>query len=294
MLSFLEILSASTTLVSLVALAYLFGRNRSLTKVLAQKTAEIEESSKMLIGKNLELNDQNVKQQKMLESREDFIAIVSHQLRTPATEVRWGIGEIKDNPEWNLSTEERVYVDRLYMSSEWMVNLIDRLVKLVNFENNAGSALFSAYAPDEAIRASAEQIVTLFPTKNIALKLSLNYDGVLMSMDPDSLKMVVSNLVDNAFHYTPEGGSITVTSERTGEGFLKVQVKDTGIGISKEKQKTMFVKFQRDKSAVAANEKGMGLGLYVVKKIVEQRGGTIGFETEEGKGTTFYFAVPNT
>jgi signal transduction histidine kinase len=180
------------------------------------------------------------------------------------------------------------------MSSEWMVNLIDRLVKLVNFEHGSGSALFSAYAPDEAVRASAEQIATLFPKKNIALSFDLKYEGVIMSIDPDSLKMIVSNLVDNAFHYTPDGGSVTVSSLREKDGSLTVHVQDTGIGISPEKQKTMFVKFQRGKGAVAVNEKGMGLGLYVVKKIVEQRGGTIGFETEEGKGTTFHVTIPNT
>lgn len=289
-----ESIVAGIALGALGGAGYLFFQNRALRKVLIQKTTEIEESSRMLIGKNLELNDQNAKQQKLLESREDFIAIVSHQLRTPATEVRWGIGEIRNNPDWKLTVDEHVYIERLYMSAEWMVNLIDRLVKLVNFEQGTGSSLFSAYAPDEAIKASAEQVQTLFPKKKMNLVLELAYEGVLMSMDPDSLKMVVSNLVENAFHYTPEGGTVTVRSASGPDGSLTVRVSDTGIGISPDKQKTMFVKFQRDKEAVAANEKGMGLGLYVVKKIVEQRGGTIGFETEEGKGTTFFFTVPNT
>ena len=272
---------------------YFFVQNHKLTKILKQKTAEIEESSKMLIGKNLELNDQNLKQQKLLESREDFIAIVSHQLRTPATEVRWGIGEIRSNPDWNLTTDERVYIDRLSMSAEWMVNLIDRLVKLVNFDRGPGSALISPFAPDESIKASAEQIVILFPHKKMHLKLDLRYGGMLMSIDPDSLKMIVSNLIDNSFHYTPEGGEVRVSSERGENGALVVSVSDTGIGIPQEKQKTIFVKFQRDKGAVEVNEKGMGLGLYVVKKIIEQRGGTIGFTTEEGKGTTFRFMIPS-
>lgn len=274
--------------------AYFVVQNIKLKRTLVRKMADIEESSKMLITKNIELNDQNVKQQKLLASREDFIAIVSHQLRTPATELRWGIGEILEDEAWHLSADEKAYINRLFMSSEWMVNLIDRLVKLVNFEQGIGSALFSAYAPDEAIKISAEQIVSLFPTKNITLSFSLAYEGVLMSIDPDSLKMVVSNLVDNAFHYTPSGGSVTVSSIREKDGALTVRVADTGMGIPVEKQKTVFVKFQRDKGAVAANEKGMGLGLYVVKKIIEQRGGTIGFETEEGKGTTFSFTIPNT
>jgi len=293
-MSISEMVLGITTLSALGVAGYLFFQNRSLHKVLVEKTTEIEESSRMLIGKNLELNDQNAKQQKLLESREDFIAIVSHQLRTPATEVRWGIGEIRNNPDWKLTVDEHVYIERLYMSAEWMVNLIDRLVKLVNFEHGVGSSLFSAYAPDEAIKASSEQVKTLFPDKKMDLVFELAYEGVLMSMDPDSLKMVVSNLVENAFHYTPEGGVVTVRSMKGPDGSLTVRVSDTGIGISPEKQKTMFVKFQRDKNAVAANEKGMGLGLYVVKKIVEQRGGTIGFETAEGKGTTFFFTVPNT
>ncbi len=270
---------------------YLFFRNRELTKSLSKKTTEIEDASRMLIGKNLELNDQNVKQQKLLESREDFVAIVSHQLRTPATEIRWGINEILEDSEWKLTPEQRTFVERLSLGSEWMVNLIDRLVKLVNFEGPT-STLTSPYAPDEAIRLAAEQITTLFPKKSICLVCELHFDGVLMSIDPDSLKMVISNLVDNAFHYTPEGGTVTVSSACGPHGALIVRVADTGIGISKEKQKSMFVKFQRDQKAVQANEKGMGLGLYVVKKIIEQCGGSITFETEEGKGTTFIVTIP--
>ncbi len=289
----IEIVLVGILCVALGAAVFLQIRNVALRRVLATKKQEIDEASRMLIGKNLDLNDQNVKQQRLLESREDFIAIVSHQLRTPATEVKWGVGEIRGNDNWKLTSEQRVFIERLYMSSEWMVNLIDRLVKLVNFEHGPLSALFSPYAPDEAVKASAEQIVTLHPGKKLNLSFDLTYEGVLMSIDIDSLKMVVSNLVDNAFYYTPEGGDVVVSSEREKDGSLTVRVKDTGIGISKEKQKTMFVKFQRDKNAVVANEKGMGLGLYVVKKIIQSRGGTIGFETEEGTGTTFYFTIPS-
>ncbi len=291
-----NILEFTLAVVSVSALgvaAYLHFRNMVLERTLKKKSSEIEEASRILIGKNIELNDQNLKQQKLLESREDFVAIVSHQLRTPATEIRWGIGEIRDGADWQLTPEQRAFIERLYIGSEWMVNLIDRLVKLVNFEGPT-SALISPYAPDEAIRAAAEQIVTLFPNKKMNLVFDLHYDGVLMSIDPDSLKMVISNLVDNAYHYTPEDGTITVSSERNKDGSLIARVKDTGIGISKEKQKSMYVKFQRDQKAVAANEKGMGLGLYVVKKIVEQRGGSISFETEEGVGTTFTVMVPGT
>ena len=288
----LAIFLGSTTIGACGGVLYLVYRNRTLAKLLVTKRSEIEESSKMLIGKNLELNDQNLKQQKLLESREDFIAIVSHQLRTPATEMRWGIGEIRNNPDWQLTIDERVFIERLYISSEWMVNLIDRLVKLVNFEHGSGSTLISPYAPDEAIKASAEQIPILFPGKKIDLVFDLKYEGVLLSIDPDSLKMIVSNLVDNSFHYTPNGGTVKVGSEAGVKDELVVKVSDTGMGIPKEKQKTMFVKFQRGEGAVVANEKGMGLGLYVVKKIVEQRGGTIRFETEEGKGSTFFVTLP--
>ncbi len=282
---------AGVSVVSLSTAVYLHVRNLVLSRSLVQKRKEVEETSRMLMGKNLELSDQNLKQQKLLESREDFIAIVSHQLRTPATEVRWGIGEIREDEAWVLTAEQRAFIERLYISSEWMVNLIDRLVKLVNFEGPT-TALISPYAPDEAIRTSSEQVKTLFPNKHIDLQYDLHFEGVLMTIDPDSLKMIVSNLVDNAYHYTPEGGRVAVASKRDEHGALTMQVTDTGIGISEEKQKSMYVKFQRDEKAVAVNEKGMGLGLYVVKKIIEQRGGSIWFETEVGKGTTFTVVIP--
>lgn len=294
--------SVLLTLVSLLAVVtialfycsfYLWRRVRALGAVVKEKEMAIEKTAVMLMGKNMELIDQNTKQQKLLELKEDFVGIVSHQLRTPATEIKWGIDELRKDSSIHFSADQITQINLLYKSSEWMVRLIDNLMHLVGVQQGFGNrTLITPFDVDTLINVTAGRVAGDFKGKEIKLTLNLDFKGVVSSIDSDSLIMVVQNIIENAFQYTPMHGVIVVESHREPDSSLKVSVKDSGMGISPEKQKTIFVKFQRSKDAMAVNSGGMGLGLYIVKNIVGQYKGTIGFVSKEGEGSTFFFTLP--
>jgi len=120
-----------------------------------------------------------------------------------------------------------------------------------------------------------------------------------VKVDQAKMELALSNLVDNALDYTPEGGAVKIILEKMGN-YAKVSVKDSGIGIPKEEAANLFTRFYRAKNAVRIKTEGTGLGLYITKNIIEAHGGKIWVESpaspsqggEENKGTTFLFTVP--
>jgi signal transduction histidine kinase len=127
--------------------------------------------------------------------------------------------------------------------------------------------------------------------------------------DPERMHQVMLNILSNAVKYTPRGGTVTVTVRKSNElapvnvsadaktnyvgaGYVLCSVEDTGIGIAKEEQKEVFTQFFRGRKAVASDEGGTGLGLFLVKKIIEQHEGAIWFTSREGYGSTFFFTIP--
>jgi len=272
--------------------AQLYRRVRVLTLQQEERRKALKSTSKLLIDKNMELFDQNVRQQKQLASKEDFIGIVSHQLRTPATEVKWGLEALRGEMAGHAKGLELEYFEKLRHSAERMVALIDSLVRLMNVDEQFRRASIPAYDPNALIKRVAEEASIKFANKHITLTLALGAASSMESMDPDSLELVAENLVQNAYEYTPEGGAVSVTTATGGDGGFSCSVADTGIGIGAAKLATVFVKFQRSETAMRMNSGGMGLGLYLVKSIVERHGGTVGLTTEEGKGSTFSFILP--
>ena len=265
---------------------------RALSKDREERRSALAHTSKLLIDKNMELFDQNLKQQRELESKEDFIGILSHQLRTPATEVRWGLDALaSEMAKHHRSGAELEYFNKLQQSAEHMVKLIDNLVRLMSLDQEAARHNPTAFEPDPVIRAIAEEIAKRFQNKHISLTLVLEAQGAISSITQGSLELVVENLVENAYDYTPEGGTVTVTTAKDAATFT-CTISDTGVGIPKEKAATMFLKFQRSETAQRMNASGMGLGLYLVKNIVDRHAGTITFESTEGKGSTFRFVLP--
>ncbi len=278
---------------SVVWLYYLWRRNKRLTKRVKTLTDDLSKTAKILIEKNLELVEQNLTQQKLLESKDDFINIVSHQLRAPMTQVKWGLDAILKNPEEKISSSHRESLQKVYASVEHSIRLISDLVHLVRIEQGGTQLAVTAYAPDAIVSSCVEQASKEFVQKNIILSVETKAEGsTVNSIDPDSLEMVVNNLVENAFHYTPSGGKLSVQTYATPEDTYKIIVSDSGIGMSPEQQKVLFTKFKRGADAIQVNAHGSGLGLYIVKKIIEHHKGSVSFTSQKNNGTTFIITLP--
>ena len=265
---------------------------KKLKQALEEKTMAFDQTSKLLIEKSIELLDQNLRLQKLLEAKTDFIDIASHQLRTPATEVKWGIDVLREGTLGTLSDTQHAHLEKLFRATEKMIRLIDDLLKMVSVEEGFKKIMIAPYPFDELVEIILEHVRTHFINRKIVVIKDLRCRTSVMSIDAEAMRMVFFNLIENAFYYTPPGGTITVKSAIQDNTHIYFEVQDTGIGIQQQKQHSIFQKFKRGEIAAHMNAGGIGLGLYIAKNIVKQHRGQINFQSQEGKGTMFHFSIP--
>ena len=212
--------------------------------------------------------------------RKDFISNVSHELKTPLASIQ---GFSKLLADENLSKEERKeYIDIIVEETNRLSNISNNMIKLSKFENQEIITNKKEYRLDEQLRKAIIMLDKEINDKNI--NVSLKAEPITITEDPDIIMEIWLNILNNAIKYTKPNGIIDVSLIQY-EQFIKVSIKDNGIGIAKENQDRIFEKFyQADKSHYG---EGSGLGLSIVKRIVDLIDGKIELESEENKGTTF-------
>jgi len=236
----------------------------------------------------------NITREKIVEKlKTEFVTISAHQLRTPLSAIKWTIRMLLDGDVGKLTDEQTEFLKKAYQSNERMVNLVNDLLNVTRIEE--GRYL---YNPEELDMIELIE-KTIIPLKEIAERKNLKFEflkpkekEIKVRVDKEKISLAISNLVDNAINYTKEGKISIQFEYDSKDKQVKFSVKDTGIGISEEQQKRLFSKFFRGINAIKAETEGTGLGLFIAKNIIEAHGGRIWFESEEGKGTTFYFTLP--
>jgi len=228
----------------------------------------------------------------LIKSKEEFIAVASHQLRTPVTEVDWGLQALAGDE--SLNENAKALVANSLASSRKLLKIVEDLLSIskieegrfgYNFEPVEPLGFFEKILEEEMPRVNRSGIRLYFDKPKEPLPNVL--------LDQAKISMVVSNLIDNAIRYNVPNGEITVSLKKSAEGpFIEVAVKDTGIGIPPEEMGKVFGKFFRSSNAVKFQTDGSGLGLYIAKNIVQAHGGNIRAESELNRGTTFAFTLP--
>jgi signal transduction histidine kinase len=249
------------------------------------------------ISTNDEIEDLGVAFNKMMEGlrrleelKNEFVFIAAHELRTPVTAIKGYISMVFEKAEGRLDAEIEKFLAEVKKASERLNNLVNDLLQIARSE---AGRLEIKVAPTDIIapiKAVISELKVLADEKSI----NIIYDaGTLPKVlaDPARLKEVMVNLVGNAIKYTLGAGTVTISHEIRGNEII-THVKDTGIGIPKEAQKKLFEKFYRVQDERTREITGTGLGLFIVKQIIEKMGGKIWFESEEGKGSTFSFSLP--
>lgn len=213
--------------------------------------------------------------------RKDFVSNVSHELKTPIASIQ---GFTKLLAKENLSKEEKQeYIDIIIEETSRLSNLSNNMIKLTNFENQEIVTNKKEYRLDEQIRKCIIMLEEKINEKNI--KVELDTEEITITEDADLIMEVWINLLSNAIKYSNKNGNIDINVTDEDE-FIKVQIKDDGIGIPKDKQERIFEKFfQVEKSH---SYDGSGLGLAIVKRIIDLIKGKIEVESEYGKGTSFF------
>lgn len=226
------------------------------------------------------------------KAKTEFVSLISHQLRTPLTIIGWYVDrlrrifskEVKD-PKFHE------YIEAIIEANERMVKLVNATVEVSRIElsrlNPTSAAIDLVRITDEVIN----ELTPLIDKKGIIIKR--HYDEYLPKplLDERLVFMIAQNLISNAVKYTKDGGVISVSITKDGGG-ERIAVSDTGIGIADTDKERIFDKLFRAEEAQKIDPEGSGLGLYIAKAMTEVLGGTIGFSSLEGKGTTFFVRLP--
>ena len=223
--------------------------------------------------------------------KSEFINIVSHQLRSPLTNIKWTF-EVLTSEDFKVPEEKQEeYFINVKENIARMIELVDDLLVVSKIEEGIFFIVKKEVSLDELIRGLIFRYKVFAESSriNLIFKSGKNVPDVLA--DSSMLKLVIENLIDNAIRYTKGGGKVEIKTERQEKKII-VSVADSGVGIPEEEQKYIFQKFFRAENVLKQRTKGSGLGLYVCKTIILKSGGKIWFESKEGKGATFYFSLP--
>ncbi len=223
--------------------------------------------------------------------KSEFINIVSHQLRSPITNIKW-IAEFLSSEDIDMTPDKKEeYFNHLKENTARMVELIDNLLIISKIEEGFLPLNKRESSLEGLVREVLERISVYATASNIDIRFNCDKNLKNGFFDSAMVKLAVENLIDNAIRYTKKGGKIDIYLEQKGRQII-FKVEDHGVGIPKQDQHLIFEKFFRSSNALKEQTRGSGLGLYIAKLIIKKSGGKIWFESEEGKGTTFYFILP--
>lgn len=229
----------------------------------------------------------------------EFIAIVSHQLRSPLSIFKWSLNALEHyksaaspNTANPGAAGHEAYLDILNENTEKMIQLVNMLLEVSRIE--AGSLILRCdpVRLDILTEAAVRSFAAYARASNIALDYAAPAVVQPVCGDAEKIKMVVQNLMDNAIRYSLSGGRVVVTVAPRHPGMVEWRIQDAGAGIPKEQQRYIFQKFFRAEKFSTNQVRGWGLGLYVAHSIIDALEGAIGFESTEGQGSSFWFRLP--
>lgn len=235
------------------------------------------------------------KEREIDRQKSDFISIASHQLRSPVTAIKWYLELLNESKE-KFSDETKEYISDMYGLSTKLIELVKMLLNISKLE----SGVMQMSPEDLDLNAIVSHIAEEYKNRiqdeggNLILEINTK-DLDKIKIDEILFLQILRNILDNAVKYSKTGeAKINLKLDYKDENNLIISIQDNGIGIPKDEEDKIFQRFFRAENAKELASDGTGLGLYLAKIITESYGGEIGFNSEEGKGTTFFFTIPKT
>lgn len=225
-------------------------------------------------------------------SKDEFIALASHQLRTPATAVKQYVGMILEGYAGDITPEQQKFLQSAYESNERQIQVVNDILRVAKLDlkkitlkrvpTDMGALLDDMLRDMESLFASREQ----------QLKFEKPAEAVMANVDGEYIRMAIGNIIDNASKYTPHGKTvcISVTSDETNKA--RIVIEDEGVGIAKKDLDKLFKKFSRIDNPLSVKVGGTGLGLYWSNEVIQLHNGSIDVLSEQDRGTTFDILLP--
>jgi signal transduction histidine kinase len=259
------------------------GEDECCLTILASQAAVAIENARLVSELRKAYNDLNA----LDELKNNFISIASHELRTPLGVILGYASFLKEEAEGTAGE----HVERLLASAMHLHGLIEDLTNLRFFKLDSTSFDITPTSLGPVLAAAHAKVAVLADAKSQSLIVDSPAEAITIPIDPDKLEMAITNLLNNAVRFTPEGGVIRVSAEKC-PGEVWIVVRDNGIGIAPEHLQDIFEQFYQVEDPLTRRHGGLGLGLSIAQAIVERHGGRIWAESDgPGKGSTFTIAI---
>ncbi len=235
----------------------------------------------------------DISREKIVEKlKTEFVSLAAHQLRTPLSKIKWALKMILDKDFGKISGEQKNFIEKTYSANEKVISLINDLLDVTKIEEGRYIYNLKKENIGKIVRAVIDSLEKEIKTKNLQVEFKKNEKNVPDTiMDSEKIEVAVRNLIENAVRYTKTGGKIIISLESDAKE-IKFSIHDSGVGIPVEEKNRIFNKFFRATNVIKMETEGTGLGLFIAKNIVEAHKGSTWFESEEGKGSSFYFTLP--
>lgn len=259
-----------------------------------ERTRALFDANMQLIEQGKELREMNAKLSEADRLKSEFLAVMSHELRTPLTAII-AFTELLISEGEKLTTLQQEYLEDILESAYSLLAQINDILDMSKIE--AGLVQLNCQSTDikQVIDSLYYSLSPLLARKNLHFSMNADTDLPKIHADQGKVSHFLRNLLSNAIKFTPQNGAITINLKVIGgkdNGYLQIQVADTGIGIAPVDQEYIFDKFRQVDSAAQREYSGSGLGLAIVKNLVELHGGQVRVDSEVGKGSTFTIVLP--
>jgi signal transduction histidine kinase/CheY-like chemotaxis protein len=266
--------------------------SKNLELQVAKRTEELEQ-------KTTELEQANIELKKLDELRSTFLANMSHELRTPLNSIIGYTDLLLDRVDGHITDEQEKSLTKVHKNAKNLLKLINDVLDMSRIESGRVELDLRAVNLQEIIQETVSALEPLINNKGLIIDMDFDESLPLGYADPDRIRQVVTDLLDNAIKFTAEG-RITVSARPSEIGtkgnqpprFVEVCISDTGIGIRKEDLNKLFDKFRPLDISATSEYRGAGLGLSICKGLVEMQNGSIWAESKYGEGSRFCFALP--
>ncbi|MEX0881559.1 MAG: ATP-binding protein, partial [Candidatus Saccharimonadales bacterium] len=238
-----------------------------------------------------ELRRVNARLREIDKTKDEFISMASHQLRTPLTAVKGYLSMVLEGDVGPVKKAEKEMIKRAFDGAQRMVYLIGDMLNVSRLQTGKFVIENQPTNLAELVAGEVSQLQEAVENKQLKLTYHKPAKFPTLSLDETKIRQVVMNFLDNALYYTPSGGSITADLSASDEA-ITFTVTDTGLGVPASVQHHLFSKFYRADNARKMRPDGTGLGLFMAKKVIAAQGGAIIFKSTEGKGSTFGFSFP--